>query len=86
MVRDGGAMLKKYSELIQLANACGESQVLLSANTLSVFTAIGRNTLTTAEIARECHADPVSPTLPSPKGGGNIVLHRGQQGSAVGSR
>jgi len=51
-------MLKKYSELIQLANACGESQVLLSANTLSVFTAIGRKTLTATQIARECRADP----------------------------
>ena len=51
-------MLKKYSELIQLANACSESQVLLSANTLSVFTAIGRKTLTATQIARECRADP----------------------------
>jgi SAM-dependent methyltransferase len=58
MVPDGGAMLKKYPELLKLANAYGESQVLLSANTLSVFTTIGRKTLTAAEIARKCRAEP----------------------------
>ena len=51
-------MLKKYPELLKLAHAYGESQVLLSANTLSVFTTIGRKTLTAAEIARKCRAEP----------------------------
>jgi SAM-dependent methyltransferase len=51
-------MLKKYPELIQLANACGESQILLAANALAVFTAMGPKTRTADAIARECRADP----------------------------
>jgi SAM-dependent methyltransferase len=49
--------LKNYSELIQLANACGGSQILLAANAVGAFTAIGRKTRTADEIARKCRAD-----------------------------
>jgi SAM-dependent methyltransferase len=43
---------------MQLANAYGESQTLLCANELGVFTAIGKGRRTAKEIARRCSADP----------------------------
>jgi SAM-dependent methyltransferase len=47
-----------YPRLMQLANAYGESQALLAANDLGVFTAIGSSGRTAGEIARRCKADP----------------------------
>lgn len=47
-----------YPRLMQLANACGESQALLAANDLDVFTVIGRGGRTAGEIAKRCKADP----------------------------
>jgi SAM-dependent methyltransferase len=51
-------MPKIYSELMQLANAYGESQALLAANDLDVFTAIGCAARTAGEIAKRCGTDP----------------------------
>lgn len=50
-------MRKSYSQLIELANACGASQILLAANACDVFTAIGSERLSVKDIARRCHAD-----------------------------
>lgn len=50
-------MPKTYSDLMQLANAYGESQALLAANDLDVFTAIGPAGRAAGEIARQCGAD-----------------------------
>ena len=46
-----------YTELMRLANAFSESQTLLVANDLDVFTAIGSAGRTAGEIARQCKAD-----------------------------
>ena len=50
-------MGKSYTQLIELANACGASQILLAANACDVFTAIGKDTLPVKDIARRCQAD-----------------------------
>jgi len=50
-------MLKSYSELLRLANACGVSQTLLAANNIGVFTAIGSESCTAGYLARKCKAD-----------------------------
>ena len=47
-----------YPQLMQLANAFSESQTLLTATDLDVFTAIGREGRTAGEIANRCKADP----------------------------
>src|SRR5713226_4849113 len=47
-----------YAELMRLANAFSESQTLLAANDLDVFTVIGSAGRTTGEVARRCKADP----------------------------
>src|SRR5437899_12883006 len=47
-----------YGELLRLANAFSESQTLLAANDLSVFTAIGSTGRTADAVARRCKADP----------------------------
>jgi len=47
-----------YTELMRLANAFSESQTLLSANDLDVFTAIGSAGRTASEVAKRCKADP----------------------------
>jgi SAM-dependent methyltransferase len=48
---------KSYAQLIELANACGASQILLAANDCDVFTAIGKESLSVKDIARRCHTD-----------------------------
>jgi len=53
-----GAMSMTYPELMRLANAFSESQTLLAANDLDVFTAIGPTGRTAGEIAKRCKADP----------------------------
>ena len=50
-------MLKNYTQLIELANACGASQILLAANDCDVFTAIGKERLSLQGIARRCKAN-----------------------------
>ena len=52
----GGRVPKSYTQLIELANACGASQILLAANACDVFTAIGKERLSVKDIARRCHA------------------------------
>src|SRR2546427_4518240 len=47
-----------YRELLRLANAFSESQTLLAANDLDVFTAIGSTGHTADAVARRCKADP----------------------------
>jgi len=47
-----------YPRLMQLANAFSESQVLLAANDLDLFTVIGTGGRTAGGIARRCAADP----------------------------
>jgi SAM-dependent methyltransferase len=47
-----------YAELMRLANAFSESQTLLTASDLDVFTVIGSTGRTTDEVARRCKADP----------------------------
>src|SRR3989475_10980964 len=47
-----------YRELLRLANAFSESQTLLAANDLDVFTAIGASGRTADAVARRCKADP----------------------------
>src|SRR2546427_13255999 len=47
-----------YADLMRLANAFSESQTLLAANDLDVFTVIGSAGRTTDEVARRCKADP----------------------------
>jgi SAM-dependent methyltransferase len=47
-----------YAELMWLANAFSESQTLLAANDLDVFTVIGSAGRTADEVARRCKADP----------------------------
>lgn len=51
-------MAPTYPQLMQLANACGESQALLAANDLDVFTVLGTGGRTAGEIAKRCKADP----------------------------
>src|SRR5437867_11669996 len=51
-------MANTYAELMRLANAFSESQTLLAANDLDVFTVIGPGGRTAAEVARRCKADP----------------------------
>src|SRR6266849_5126558 len=51
-------MALTYPQLMQLANSFSESQTLLAANDLDVFTAIGTGGRTAAEIAKQCKADP----------------------------
>ena len=51
-------MALTYPQLMQLANACGESQALLTANGLGVFTVIGTGGRTAGEVAKRCKADP----------------------------
>lgn len=51
-------MAPTYPQLMQLANACGESQALLAANDLDVFTVIGTGGRTAGEIAKRCKTDP----------------------------
>src|SRR3989441_13130284 len=47
-----------YAELMRLANAFNESQTLLAANDLDVFTVIGSAGRTAGEAARRCKAHP----------------------------
>ncbi|TAL09797.1 MAG: methyltransferase type 12, partial [Nitrospirae bacterium] len=47
-----------YPQLMQLANAFSESQVLLAANDLDLFTAVGTGGHTAVGIAKRCKADP----------------------------
>ncbi len=51
-------MALTYPQLIHLANAFSESQVLLAANDLDLFTAIGGTGRTAGEIAQRCKAHP----------------------------
>ena len=51
-------MRMTYSELMRLANAFSESQTLLAANDLDLFTAIGSSGRTAGEVAKRCKADP----------------------------
>src|SRR5438128_3217579 len=54
----GPAMPMTYRELLRLANAFSESQTLLAANDLDVFTAIGASGRPADAVARRCKADP----------------------------
>ena len=47
-----------YRKLLRLANAFSESQTLLAANDLDIFTAIGSAGRTADTVARRCKADP----------------------------
>jgi SAM-dependent methyltransferase len=47
-----------YAELMRLANAFSDSETLLAANDLDVFTAIGTSGRTAGEVCRRCKADP----------------------------
>jgi len=51
-------MPMKFSDLMRLANAYSESQTLLAANDLDVFTEIGSSARTAGGIAKRCGADP----------------------------
>jgi SAM-dependent methyltransferase len=51
-------MLQTFPDLMQLANSFGESQALLSANDLDVFTIIGKGHRTSQQVARRSKADP----------------------------
>src|SRR5436309_15981233 len=51
-------MANTYAELMRLANAFSESQTLLAANDLDVFTVIGPGGRTADAVARRCKADP----------------------------
>ena len=51
-------MRMTYSELMRLANAFSESQTLLAANDLDLFTAIGSSGRAAGEVAKRCKADP----------------------------
>lgn len=51
-------MAPTYPQLMQMANACGESRAVLAANDLDVFTVIGTGGRTAGEIAKRCKADP----------------------------
>lgn len=51
-------MALTYPQLMQLANAYGESQALLAANDLDLFTVIGTGGRTAGVIAKGCKADP----------------------------
>jgi len=51
-------MANTYAELMRLANAFSESQTLLAANDLDVFTVIGPGGRTAGAVARRCKADP----------------------------
>ncbi len=51
-------MANTYAELMRLANAFSESQTLLAANDLDVFTVIGPAGRTAGEVARRCKANP----------------------------
>ena len=53
-----GTMSMTYPQLMQLANAFSESQTLLAANDLDLFTVIGTGGHTAGKIARRCKADP----------------------------
>ncbi|HEY3197433.1 MAG TPA: methyltransferase [Nitrospirales bacterium] len=46
-----------YSDLMQLANGYSESQTLLAANALDLFTVIGTGACAAEQIARGCHAN-----------------------------
>jgi SAM-dependent methyltransferase len=46
-----------YSDLMQLANGYCDSQTLLTANALDVFTMIGTRACAAEQIARGCHAN-----------------------------
>ena len=46
-----------YSDLMQLANGYCDSQTLLTANALDVFTVIGTRACAAEQIARGCHAN-----------------------------
>jgi SAM-dependent methyltransferase len=50
-------MALTYPQLMQLANSFSESQTLLAANDLDVFTVIGTGGRTAGEIAKRCQAD-----------------------------
>ena len=50
-------MALTYPQLMQLANAFSESQTLLAANELDIFTAIGSGGRTARELATRCKAD-----------------------------
>lgn len=50
-------MPRTFLELIRLANAFGESQTLLAANDLGIFTSIGTRSRTASQVARQCQAD-----------------------------
>lgn len=52
-----------YPQLLHLANAFSESQTLLAANDLDLFTAVGSTGRTAGDIARRCKADPEGVTL-----------------------
>ena len=46
-----------YPQLLRLANAFSESQTLLAANALDLFSAIGSTGRTAGDIAKRCKAD-----------------------------
>jgi len=50
-------MLKSYRELLRLANAYSESQTLLTANDLGIFSIIGKGGRSASQIAQRCGAD-----------------------------
>ena len=47
-----------YQDLLQLANGYAESKVLLTANDLRVFTALGRSKRNVKSLARTCRTNP----------------------------
>jgi SAM-dependent methyltransferase len=76
-------------QLMQIANACAESQVLLAANDLDLFTVIGTGGRTAGEIAKRCKADPegMRLLLNALVGLGLLSLHGGRyRNQPVGGR
>src|SRR5438105_4648334 len=51
-------MAGTYGDLMIIANAFSESQTLLAANDLDIFTVISREARTAGELAAKCKADP----------------------------
>ncbi len=73
-------MALTYPQLMQLANAYGESQVLLAANDLDLFTAIGTGGRSAGAVAKACKADPEGTRLllDALAGLGLLTLHGGR--------
>jgi ubiquinone/menaquinone biosynthesis C-methylase UbiE len=78
-------MLKSYSELLRLANAYSESQTLLTANDLGVFSIIGSGRRNAHEIARRCGAHPngLQRLLNALVGLGLLTISRGRYGNTM---